>query len=392
MTGLGLVHGKAPPDYEGAALNGKARVMNMTAAISAARDSIDEATALAAFEARDRAMDGRFVIAVRTTGIYCKPSCPARRPRRENFEILATGAEARDKGYRPCLRCRPDDVSRDEQAIARAVALIEASEVPPRLDALAQAVGYAPHHFQRLFTRAIGVSPAAYARALRAQRLTDSLDQKGRITDAIYDAGYEAPSRAYADARGRLGMSPSDWRKGGEGKTIRFAVAESSLGPLLVAATDKGLCRISFDEDEAALRARFPRARIVPGDEAFAALVGDVVALVDDPARQADLPVDVAGTAFQQAVWAALRAIPAGETRTYSQVAAAVGRPAAVRAAGSACGDNGLAILIPCHRVLRTDGSLGGYAYGLERKERLLDKERFSRGSADDGERGDRAG
>jgi len=356
-------------------LNGKAPAVNMTAAISAATDRIDEATALAAFEARDRAMDGRFVIAVRTTGIYCKPSCPARRPRRENFEILGNGAEARDKGYRPCLRCRPDDVSRDEQAIARAVSLIEASDAPPRLDALAQAVGYAPHHFQRLFTRAIGVSPAAYARGLRAQRLADSLDGKGRITDAIYDAGYEAPSRAYADATGRLGMSPSDWRKGGEGKTIRFAVVASSLGPLLVAATDKGLCRISFDEDEAALRARFPKAQIVTGDADFAALVRDVVALVDDPARQADLPVDVAGTAFQQAVWAALRAIPAGETRTYSQIAAAVGRPAAVRAAGSACGDNGLAILIPCHRVLRTDGSLGGYAYGLERKERLLEKE-----------------
>ncbi len=320
-------------------------------------------------------MDGRFVIAVRTTGIYCKPSCPARRPRRENFEILATGAEARDKGYRPCLRCKPDEIGRDKEAVARAVALIETSEAAPTLDELAGAVGYAPHHFQRIFTRAIGVSPAAYARALRAGRLEDALGQTERITDAIYDAGYEAPSRFYADAAGRLGMSPSDWRRGGAGKTIRFAIADSSLGKLLVAATEKGLCRISFDEDEAALRARFPLAQIVPGDADFAALVRQVVALADDPARQADLPVDVAGTAFQQAVWAALRAIPAGETRTYSQVAAAVGRPAAVRAAGSACGDNGLAILIPCHRVLRTDGGLGGYAYGIERKQALLEKE-----------------
>ncbi|MBO9669368.1 MAG: bifunctional DNA-binding transcriptional regulator/O6-methylguanine-DNA methyltransferase Ada [Sphingobium sp.] len=353
---------------------------------------IDEATALAAFEARDKAMDGRFVIAVKTTGIYCKPSCPARRPRRENFDILASGAEARAQGYRACMRCKPDDIGRDKEAIARAVALIETSEAAPTLDQLADAVGYTPHHFQRLFTRAVGVSPAAYARALRAGRLEDALDQEGRITDAIYDAGYEAPSRAYADAAGRLGMSPSAWRKGGAGKTIRYAVVDSSLGALLVAATDKGLCRISFDEGEADLRARFPQARIVEGDAGFAALVSEVVALVDDPSRAADLPVDVAGTAFQQAVWAALRAIPAGETRTYSQVAAAVGRPAAVRAAGTACGDNSLAILIPCHRVLRTDGSLGGYAYGLERKERLLEKERVSGGGAYHGERGRRAG
>lgn len=348
---------------------------------------VDEATALAAFEARDKSMDGRFVIAVKTTGIYCKPSCPARRPRRENFDILADGAQARAQGYRPCLRCKPDDIGRDKEAIARAVALIEASEAVPTLDELAQAVGYTPHHFQRLFTRAVGVSPAAYARALRAGRLEEALGQEGRITDAIYDAGYEAPSRAYADAAGRLGMSPSDWRRGGAGKTIRYAVVDSSLGAMLVAATDKGLCRISFDENEADLRARFPHAAIVPGDEAFERLVRDVVALVDDPSRAADLPVDVAGTAFQQAVWAALRAIPVGETRTYSQVAAAVGRPAAVRAAGTACGDNSLAILIPCHRVLRTDGSLGGYAYGLDRKERLLEKERVSGGGALNGER-----
>lgn len=336
---------------------------------------IDEQTALKAFEARDKAMDGRFVIAVKTTHIYCKPSCPARRPKRENFEILSTAAEARTKGYRPCLRCKPDEVGRDRDAVARAVALIEGSETAPTLDAIAAQVGYTPHHFQRIFTRQVGVSPAAYARALRADRLTRALDQEGRITDAIYDAGYEAPSRFYADAGARLGMSPSDWRKGGAGKTIRFAMVPSSLGPLLVAGTDKGLCRISFDEDEVALRARFPEAEILPADAAFTALVKEVVALVDDPARQADLPVDVAGTAFQQAVWQALRAIPAGETRTYSQIAAAVGRPAAVRAAGTACGDNSLAILIPCHRVLRTDGSLGGYAYGLERKERLLERE-----------------
>jgi AraC family transcriptional regulator of adaptative response/methylated-DNA-[protein]-cysteine methyltransferase len=253
--------------------------------------------------------------------------------------------------------------------------LLEAGDATPSLTELADAVGYAPHHFQRLFTRDVGVSPAAYARALRARRFGKALEGEGRITDAIYDAGYEAPSRAYADAQAHLGMSPSAWRKGGEGAVIRFAVAQSSLGPLLVAATDKGLCRISFDEDEADLRARFPRATIVAGDAGFAPLVSQVIALVDDPARRSDLPVDVAGTVFQQAVWAALRAIPPGETRTYKEIAAAAGKPGAVRAAGTACGDNGLAILIPCHRVLRSDGSLGGYAHGLSRKEVLLRRE-----------------
>jgi AraC family transcriptional regulator of adaptative response/methylated-DNA-[protein]-cysteine methyltransferase len=336
---------------------------------------LSEDAAYAAFEARDRAMDGRFVVAVKTTRIYCRPSCPARRPRRENVELLPDTASARDAGYRPCLRCKPDEISRDRAAIAKAVVLIERSESIPALAELAEAVGYAPHHFQRLFTRDLGVSPAAYARALRARRLGDALEGDGRITDAIYDAGYEAPSRAYADAAAHLGMSPSTWRKGGEGAVIRFAVAQSSLGPLLVAATDKGLCRIAFDEDEAALRERFPKATINSGDEDFAALVTDVVALVDDPARAIDLPIDVAGTAFQQAVWAALRAIPAGETRSYRDIARVVGKPGAVRAAGTACGDNNLAVLIPCHRVLRSDGSLGGYAYGLARKKALLSRE-----------------
>jgi len=338
--------------------------------------NLTDAQALAAFDARDRAMDGRFVIAVRSTRIYCKPSCPARRPRRENILLMPDAAAARAAGYRPCLRCRPDDVARDRAAVARAIALIADSETPPRLAELAQAAGYAPHHFQRIFTREIGVSPAAYARQLRAGRLARSLDGEARITDAIYDAGYEAPSRAYADARAHLGMSPSAWRNGGAGAVIRFAVADSSLGPLLVAATDKGLCRISFAEDEAALRARFPKATIIAGDAPFAALVTQVVALIDDPARTRDLPVDVAGTAFQQAVWAALRAIPAGETRSYAQIAAAIGKPGAVRAVGSACGDNPLAVLTPCHRVLRSDGTPGGYAYGLARKQALLRREK----------------
>jgi len=337
---------------------------------------VSKAQALAAFEARDRTMDGRFVIAVTTTRIYCKPSCPARRPRRENIRLMADGAAARAAGFRPCRRCQPDDVGRDHAAITQALALIAANETPPSLADLAGAVGYAPHHFQRLFTRAIGVSPAAYARQVRTQRLAAALDSEARITDAIYDAGYAAPSRAYVDAQAHLGMSPSAWRKGGAGVTIRYAVAPSTLGPLLIAATDKGLCRIAFEENEAALRMRFPQARIVAGAADFAALVAEVVALVDDPARTHSLPVDVAGTAFQQAVWAALRTIPPGETRSYGEIAAAIGKPGAVRAVGSACGGNNLAVLIPCHRVLRGDGTLGGYAYGLPRKQALLRRER----------------
>ena len=338
--------------------------------------SLDADACWDAFSQRDRDLDGRFVGAVLTTGIYCKPSCPARHPKQENVRFFADAETARAAGFRACLRCRPDEVGRDRQAIDRALSLIASSETPVTLENLAQAVGYAPHHFHRLFKRATGVTPSAYARKLRADRPESALKEESRVTDAIYDAGYNAPSRAYADASERLGMTPSAWKKGGAGVTIRYMIADTSLGPMLVAATERGLCRISFEEDEAELRRRFPLAHIRAADADFTALAQDVVALVDNPARTANLPVDVQGTAFQQAVWDALRAIPAGETRTYSQVAASIGRPGAVRAAGSACGDNVLAVLVPCHRVLRTDGSLGGYAYGLERKQKLLAREK----------------
>lgn len=337
----------------------------------------DQDTAWAAVTARDRTQDGCFVFAVRSTGIYCRPSCPARRPLRQNVAFFADGTAARAAGYRACLRCRPDEAARDALAVRHAVSMLEAAEERVSLTALAAAVGYAPHHFQRLFTQALGVSPAAYARGLRARRADAALaGGAGRITDALYDAGYAAPSRFYAEAKGRMGMKPGRSQKGGMGERIRAAVAHTSLGPLLVAATDRGLCRIAFEEDEQALRARFPQAEIVPPDAAFADTVRAVVTLVDDPARSGmALPLDARGTAFQQAVWQALRAIPPGETRTYAQIASAVGRPQAVRAVGTACGDNALAVLIPCHRVLRSDGGLGGYAYGLERKKALLARE-----------------
>ncbi len=336
---------------------------------------MDDDSAWAAFMARDRSVDGRVIGAVRTTGIYCKPSCPARRPRRENVEFFADAAAARAAGYRACLRCKPDEVGRDRAAVAKAAALIAAAETAPNLAELAAAVGYAEHHFQRLFTRDMGVSPAAYARALRAKRAEHHLEENGRVTDAIYDAGYSGPSRFYADAKARLGMAPSAWRDGGRGETIRWTSFDSPLGPMLIAATDKGICRLTFEDGENALRRIFPNAALVRDEGAMARLVEGALAAIARPTAMPDLPLDVAGTAFQEAVWRELRKIPPGETRSYAQIAAAVGKPGAVRAAGSANGANHVAVLIPCHRVVRSDGSLGGYAGGIERKRRLLEAE-----------------
>ncbi len=336
---------------------------------------LDPDAAWRAFEARDRHSDGRFVGAVKTTGIYCKPSCPARRPRRENMDFYRTPEEAQAAGFRACLRCTPDAVGRDRIAVARAVALLEAADELVALDTIAARVGYAPHHFHRLFKRATGVTPAAYARGLMARRAARALTEEATVTAAIYEAGYSAPSRFYEDGAKRLGMSPSAWRRGGEGVTIRWILAETSLGPMLVAATDKGLCRVSFDEDEGALRARFPQAEIVPGGAALADLAARVVASVESPERDQDLPLDVRGTAFQEAIWQALREIPLGETRSYAELAAAAGNPKAVRAAGTACGANPVSIVVPCHRAQRSDGTLGGYAYGIDRKVALRDRE-----------------
>ncbi|MBB5685497.1 bifunctional DNA-binding transcriptional regulator/O6-methylguanine-DNA methyltransferase Ada [Sphingobium boeckii] len=336
---------------------------------------LDPAIAWTAFERRDRSFDGQFVGAVKTTGIYCKPSCPARHPRRENVEFFADGAAALAAGYRACLRCKPDEVGRDRVAVARAIALIDNAEDSLSLDELAAWVGYAPHHFHRLFKRATGVTPAAYARGLRVNRAAKALTKERKVTDAIYDAGYAAPSRFYEDARQRLGMTPSAWKRGGAGVTIRWTIAPTSLGPLLIAATDKGLCRVSFDEGEEALRERFPAADIQAGGQALETLAARVVADVEHPERHHDLPMDVQGTAFQEAVWQALRAIPIGETRTYGELAAIAGNPRAVRAAGTACGANHIAIAIPCHRAQRADGTMGGYAYGIDRKLALRKRE-----------------
>lgn len=343
------------------------------------RRTIADDEAWAAVLRRDRTLDGRFVTGVLTTGIYCRPSCAARHPKRENIRFFATGEEARAAGLRPCLRCLPDDVTREAAALKRVYKLLAEAEEAPSLEAIAAAASYSPHHFHRLFKRATGVTPAAYYRRLRGRRAEAALADNGRITDAIYDAGYSGPARFYADAKGRLGMTPSAWRDGGRGETIRWATAETDLGTMLVAATDKGICRLSFDEDEAELRRRFPNATVAAGGAGMAELVAGAVAAVNAPEKPHDLPLDVRGTAFQEAVWRELSRIPPGESLSYAALAARAGRPEAVRAAGTACGANNIAVLIPCHRARRGDGTPGGYAYGLDRKAKLLEKEGWQR-------------
>ena len=336
---------------------------------------IDADLAWAAVLRRDRSQDGCFVTGVLSTGIYCRPSCAARHPARTNVRFFANGAAARAAGLRPCLRCRPDEVARDEAAIARAIAFLEAAVEPPRLEAVAAAAGYAPHHFHRLFRRATGVTPAAYARGLRARRAEAALRAEAKVTDALYEAGYSGPGRFYAEAGDRLGMTPSAWRDGGRGVVIRWASAPTSFGPMLVAATARGICRLSFGEGQEGLRAHFPEATIERDAGGLGGLLAKAVAAVEAPERPHALPLDVKGTAFQEAVWRELARIPPGETLSYAALAVRAGKPGAARAAGSACGANPVAILIPCHRAKRGDGSLGGYAYGLPIKEKLLARE-----------------
>jgi AraC family transcriptional regulator, regulatory protein of adaptative response / methylated-DNA-[protein]-cysteine methyltransferase len=340
---------------------------------------MDGEAAWRAVLARDRSADGRFVTGVLTTGIYCRPSCAARHPKRENVCFFPDGESARAAGLRPCLRCKPDEAARDAAAVAAALKLIEQAEEPPSLEALAAAAGYSPFHFHRIFKRATGLTPAAYARAKRARAMTDSLSGSRRITDAIYEAGYSGPARFYEEAKDRLGMRPASWRDGGRGETIRWATAETSLGTMLLAATERGICRLSFDEGEAELRARFPHATIEAGGPGMAGLVERAVAAVNAPGRPHDLPLDVRGTAFQEAVWRELSRVPPGESVSYAALAARAGKPGAARAAGTACGSNRVAVLIPCHRARRGDGSPGGYAYGLERKAKLIEHESAAR-------------
>ncbi len=331
---------------------------------------------------RDPAYDGVFFVAVRTTGVYCRPSCKSRPPKRENVSFFSTPAEAERAGYRACKRCRPDRFGEPDpkvEAVKRACEKIASAEEAPSLADLANSAGMSPYHFHRVFKTVAGVTPKAYAQETRARRAAENLRTAGTVTEAIYDAGFNSSSRFYETAAARLGMTPTAVRRGGEGARIRFAIGEASLGAVLVAATEQGVCFIMLGDDPDALarelQDRFPRAKLVGGDETFEQTVAAVVGLVEAPGSRFDLPLDIRGTAFQQQVWQALRAVPPGATATYAEIAKAVGRPKAVRAVAQACAANPLAIAIPCHRVVRTDGDLSGYRWGVERKRKLLDLE-----------------
>jgi AraC family transcriptional regulator of adaptative response/methylated-DNA-[protein]-cysteine methyltransferase len=340
----------------------------------------------AATVSRDRAADGEFYYSVRTTGVYCRPSCGARLPRRENVRFHTTCAEAEQAGFRPCKRCRPNEAALADQhaaAVTKACRLIETAEDSPNLDALAEAAGMSRFHFHRIFKAATGLTPKAYAAARRAQRARDELPRRGTVTEAIFGAGFNSNGRFYAQSAEMLGMTPTDFRAGGAGATIRFAVGECSLGSILVAATEKGVCAILLGDDPAALvhnlQNRFQKARLVGGDKGFEQWVARVVGFVETPALGLDLPLDVRGTAFQQRVWQALRQIPAGSTASYTEIAKRIGTPKAVRAVAQACAANPIAVAIPCHRIVRHDGGLSGYRWGVERKRALLDREAASR-------------
>jgi AraC family transcriptional regulator, regulatory protein of adaptative response / methylated-DNA-[protein]-cysteine methyltransferase len=338
-----------------------------------------------AFAKRDKSADGQFVGAVVTTGVYCRPGCPARLPRRENMRFFASGAEAQNAGFRPCKRCKPDAASIEERltaAVRQACALIGAAEGTPDFDAVAGAVGLSRHHLHRAFKRIVGVTPGAYFKSLREGRAVAGLKAGASVTEAIYDAGYGSASRFYETLAPKLGLKPGAYTKGGAGEVIRFAVGECSLGSILVAATEKGICAIELGEEPQELveelQRRFRNATLIGGDAGFEEIVAAAVGLVEDPSRGLGLPLHVRGTAFQLKVWEALRAIPPGETATYKEVAAKAGVPAAIRAVGSAIGSNKIAVAIPCHRVIRTGGALAGYRWGVERKAALLARERSS--------------
>jgi AraC family transcriptional regulator, regulatory protein of adaptative response / methylated-DNA-[protein]-cysteine methyltransferase len=332
--------------------------------------------------ARDGSFAGQFYIAVKTTGVYCRPGCPARLPKRANVLFFDTRDEAERAGFRPCKRCKPGEASLGElhaEKVAQACRLIEAAEEAPKLDALAETVGLSPYHFHRIFKQAVGVTPKAYAVAHRNKRVRAGLGTSDTVTEAIYDAGYNSNGRFYANASEVLGMAPTDFREGGAGQEIRFAIPECSLGPILIAASEKGVCAILFGDDPEALRRdlqdQFPRARLIGGDKSFQELTAKVVAFVEAPGEALDLPLDIRGTAFQHRVWDALRRIPVGSTASYAEIARKIGAPKAVRAVARACATNRIAVAIPCHRVIGSDGSLTGYRGGIERKRALLAKE-----------------
>lgn len=336
----------------------------------------------AAVMARDASADGKFCYAVKTTGVYCRPSCAARLARPENVSFFATCQEAEAAGFRPCRRCKPEQLPRaalQAELIIQACRAIEQAAAAPGLAELAQQAGMSLYHFQRVFRQVTGLTPRQYAHAHRAQRMRHALQKSGTVTEAIFDAGFNASSRFYEKSHALLGMSPTAYRAGGVSTTIRFAVGQCSLGAILVAQSARGICAILMGDDPEALlrdlQDRFPRAELIGGDKDFEQVVARVVGFVEAPGIGLTLPLDVRGTAFQQRVWQALCAIPAGVTATYTDIARRIGAPDAVRAVAGACAANALAVAIPCHRVVRSDGKLSGYRWGIERKRVLLEKE-----------------
>lgn len=331
---------------------------------------------------RDPRADGKFFYSVRTTGVYCRPSCAARGPRPENVAFHVSAEDAEGAGFRACKRCKPDQLPLAEQqaeTMAELCRLIENAEQPPTLGQLAQHAGLSAFHLHRVFKSVTGVTPKQYATAHRINRVQAELGRRSTVTEAIYGAGYNSNGRFYEQSNDVLGMTPTAYRAGGVNTEIRFAIGQCSLGSILVAASERGVCAILIGDDPDALardlQDRFPRAHLIGGDAQFEQMVAKVVGFVEAPALGLDLPLDVRGTAFQQRVWQALREIPAGRTVSYSQIAQRIGAPKAVRAVGAAVGANPLAVAIPCHRVIRHDGSLCGYRWGVERKRALIERE-----------------
>ncbi|TJV37732.1 MAG: bifunctional DNA-binding transcriptional regulator/O6-methylguanine-DNA methyltransferase Ada [Mesorhizobium sp.] len=332
--------------------------------------------------ARDKSADGEFWYSVATTGVYCRPSCPSRRANPKNVQLHDTPDQARATGFRPCRRCNPDGPSLEAgnaTMVAGACRRIEQSEEEPSLAELAGAAGRSAGYFHRVFKAITGLTPKDYAAAHRAARVRQGLEDGASVTAAIYDAGFNSSGRFYEKSTGILGMTPTRYRAGGANEDIRFAVGETSLGSILVASSQKGVASILLGDDPDALvrdlQDRFPKARLIGGDRDYEALVARVVGLVEAPALGLDLPLDVRGTAFQQRVWQALQEIPVGKTVSYAEMARRIGTPNATRAVAAACAANALAVAIPCHRVIRKDGALSGYAWGAERKRALLERE-----------------
>jgi AraC family transcriptional regulator of adaptative response/methylated-DNA-[protein]-cysteine methyltransferase len=332
---------------------------------------------------KDEKADGQFWFSVKTTGVYCRPSCPSRPPLRENVTFHRTPEDAEKAGFRACRRCDPKGsglAGRHAQAIATACRMIKEADEFPSLEELAEAVKMSPGYFHRLFKATVGLTPKAYANAHRAVRVKRALPKRNTVTEAIYEAGFNSNGRFYADSSNMLGMKPKEYRDGGTGNTIRFAIGECSLGSILVASSQKGVCSILLGDDPDALarnlQDQFPKANLVGGDAEYEKLVAKVVGFIESPRIGLDLPLDVRGTAFQQRVWKELQRIPAGETVSYSEVANRIGFPKSARAVAQACGANSIAVAIPCHRVLRKSGDGSGYRWGVERKQALLARER----------------